>query len=57
MGSCDVVECLSANPTCNHAYAFGYGYLCLHPRREEIVKEVEARLATDVPKVNDGKPL
>jgi hypothetical protein len=45
--SCEVVDCLVANPTCNHALAFGYGYLCQHPRRKEIVELIEARLASE----------
>ena len=44
-GLCDVVDCLVANPLCGHAISFGYGFLCQHPRRKEIVELIEARLA------------
>jgi citrate lyase beta subunit len=39
----DYVDCLSEfSSQCQHALAFGYGKLCRHPDRFEIVARTEA---------------
>ena len=55
MGSCEVVDCLVANPLCNHALSFGQRYLCQHPRRKELVEQIEARLAAMKDSPVDGE--
>ena len=39
----DLVRCLSVEQvsTCQFALPFGEGYLCKHPRREEIIKNTK----------------
>ena len=38
----ELVECLVENPTCNAALHFGYGFLCRHPQRKEIIEKLKA---------------
>jgi hypothetical protein len=35
-------ECLKAGPaTCSHALPFGYCFLCMHPRVDEIIENTK----------------
>jgi hypothetical protein len=38
----EIVDCLAEHPACNFALHFGYGMLCRHPRRKEIVEKFKA---------------
>ncbi len=38
----EIVECLSEHPLCNFALHFGYGLLCRHPQRKEIIEKLNA---------------
>ena len=40
----ELVDCLIEHPLCNFALHFGYGILCRHPRRKEIVERTKAML-------------
>ena len=42
-------ECLKAGPaTCSHALPFGYCFLCLHPRVDEIIENTKKQAKTEV---------
>ena len=39
-------ECLKAGPaTCSHALPFGYCFLCMHPRVDEIIENTKRNMA------------
>lgn len=38
----ELVECLSEHPLCNFVLHFGYGFLCRHPQRKEIIEKLNA---------------
>jgi len=38
-------ECLKAGPaTCSHALPFGYCFLCMHPRVDEIIENTKNQM-------------
>ena len=42
-------ECLKAGPaTCSHALPFGYCFLCMHPRVDEIIENTKKQAKTGV---------
>ena len=42
-------ECLKAGPaTCSHALPFGYCFLCMHPRVDEIIENTKKKMAAQV---------
>jgi hypothetical protein len=41
-------ECLKAGPaTCSHALPFGYCFLCMHPRVDEIIENTKQQAKTE----------
>ena len=39
-------ECLKAGPaTCSHALPFGYCFLCMHPRVNEIIENTKNQMS------------
>ena len=41
-------ECLKAGPaTCSHALPFGYCFLCMHPRVDEIIENTKKQAKTE----------
>jgi hypothetical protein len=42
IGIGNFAECLKAGPaTCSHALPFGYCFLCMHPRVDEIIENTK----------------
>ena len=42
-------ECLKAGPaTCSHALPFGYCFLCMHPRVDEIIENTKKQAKMEV---------
>ena len=42
-------ECLKAGPaTCSHALPFGYCFLCMHPRVDEIIENTKKQAKAEV---------
>ncbi len=42
IGIGDFAECVQAGPaTCSHALPFGYCFLCMHPRLDEIIENTK----------------
>ncbi len=52
IGIGNFAECLQAGPaTCSHALPFGYCFLCMHPRLDEIIENTKKTLAMrEIPK-------
>ncbi len=38
----EIVDCLAEYPICSFALHFGYGLLCRHPQRKEIIQKNNA---------------
>ena len=42
-------ECLKAGPaSCSHALPFGYCFLCMHPRVDEIIENTKKQVSRGV---------
>jgi hypothetical protein len=42
IGIGNIAECLQAGPaTCSHALPFGYCFLCMHPRVDDIIENTK----------------
>jgi hypothetical protein len=44
IGIGNFAECLKAGPaTCSHALPFGYCFLCMHPRVDDIIENTKSQ--------------
>ena len=46
IGIGNFAECMQAGPaTCSHALPFGYCFLCMHPRVDEIIENTKNQVS------------